>query len=264
MTFLVTILAGTATVHAQQTPAQQTPAQQTPAQPASTQPAPAQQPSAQQPSQQSSSQEATPEEVTRRVKPKNYKNWTFNVGGGASLTNGATKTFVRSGGGVGAVGAAHNYSQYFGFRADFQFNNLPLRQSALDQAQAPSASSQVYSIMVDPIINVPVSKDWGGYIVFGPSFLHRSGKLASSTALPGSGCDAFFTWWGNCLDSSLPLGGNFLSANQNEFGYNFGGGITRRIRGDIEFYTEIRYLHGTHNSVTTDVSPITIGLRWGR
>ena len=78
---LMTILAGTATVHAQQTPAQQ--------------PAPAQQPQSQPDNQQSSgsSQEASNEDITRpaKVKVKDFTNWSYNVGGGASLTNGTTQ-----------------------------------------------------------------------------------------------------------------------------------------------------------------------------
>lgn len=244
--FLVAILAGTA-IQAQQTSTQTTPAQQAPAKP---------------PDQQSSSQEASQEETTRRVKPKNYKDWNFNVGGGASLLSGTTQKFVRGGGGIGAAGVARNFSQYFGFRADFQFDNLPLKQSALLAAQAPGASSQVYSLMVDPIINIPASKDWGGYIVFGPDFLHRGGKLDSSTALPGSACNAFFLWWGNCFDHSLPLDYSFLKTSQNEFGYNFGFGLTHRITPKITLYGEFRYVHGTKNGITTDVRPITIGVRW--
>src|SRR2546430_15619602 len=74
--------------------------------------------------QQSSSQEASPEEIERPTKKKanEYNKWTFNVGGGASLTNGTTRKFVRGGGGVGAAGAARNYSKYFGVRLDFQFD----------------------------------------------------------------------------------------------------------------------------------------------
>jgi hypothetical protein len=241
----VTILTGTATVHAQQTPAQ---------------PAPQQQPD----NQQSSSQQTSPEEIgpTRKPKVKDYKNWTFNVGGGASLTNGNTRNFVRGGGGIGAAGVARNYSKYFGLRLDFQFDNLPLRTSALQQAQATSATSHVYSVALDPIINIPVTKLWGGYIVGGGSFLHRSGKLDSSTAIPGSACNAFFTWWGNCFNASLPLSKGFLSASQNELGENFGGGITRKIRPNIEIYGEFRYVHGKHNGFTTDFRPITVGVRW--
>jgi opacity protein-like surface antigen len=248
LALLMTVPMGIAVAHAQQPSAQQPPAAQ---------------PQSQQQPDQSGSQEASPEETTRpRNKPRDYKKWTFNVGGGASLPNGTTNTYVRGGGGIAAAGAARNYSKYFGLRLDFQFDNLPLRTSALESAQAPGATDHVYSLMLDPIINIPASKNWGGYLVFGPSFLHRSGKLDSSTAIPGSACNGFFTWWGHCFASALPINGNFLHSSQNEFGYNFGGGITRKIRPNLDLYVEFRYLHGKHNNITTDLRPITIGIRW--
>ncbi len=250
---LAAILAGATTVCAQQTPAQQ---------------APAQQPSAQLPADQSSStqsgsQEATAEDIgsRRKVKVKDYKNWTFNVGGGGSLTNGTTTKFARSGA-VAAAGVARNYSKYFGLRVDFQWDNLPLRNSALALAQAPGATSQVYSFTFDPIINIPVSKIWGGYFVFGPSYYHRSGKLDSSSVVPGSPCNQFWNWWGTCFNGSVPINRQFLAASENEFGLNFGGGITRRITNRFELYGEFRYLHGSGNGRTTDLRPITVGLRW--
>ena len=246
---LMTILAGVATVNAQQTQPQQ---------PATDQPQTQQQPENQQPS----SQEASTEELGRKHKTKDYKNWAFNVGGGASLTNGNTENYVRGGGGIAAAGVARNYSKYFGFRLDFQFDNLPLRTSALQAAQAPGATDHVYTLNLDPIINIPVTKVWGGYFLAGPAFFHRSGKLDSSTALPGSACNGFFTWWGHCLAGSLPINGNFLHSSQNEFGYNFGGGITRKIRPNLDLYAEFRYLHGSYNGITTDLRPITVGIRW--
>jgi len=249
---LITVLMAVAAVHAQQTPSQPAPAA-----PAQTQ----QQPDNQ---QSSSSQEASEEETSRsrRNKPRDYKKWSFNVGGGANLPYGTTSKYVRGGGGVIDVGAARNYSRYFAFRLDFQFDNLPLRSSALQSAQAPGANSHSYALMLDPIINIPASKNWGGYIVFGPAFQHRSGKLDSSAAVPGSSCNGFFTWWGHCYAGNLPIDGNFLHSSQNEFGYNFGAGITRKIRPNVDFYAEFRYLHGKHNGITTDTRPITIGLRW--
>ena len=263
---LMTILAGVATLHAQQTPAQQQPADQPQTQqPESQQPSSQESSSSQQSSsQQSSSQEASPEEIAKEriAKTHNYKNWTFNAGGGASLTNGTTNKFVRGGGGIGAAGVARNYSKYFGFRLDFQFDNLPLRTTALQAGQATGGHSHVYSLLLDPIINIPVTHAWGGYIVFGPGFFHRSGKLDSSTAIPGSACNPFQTWWGHCFNGSLPINGHFLNSSQNEFGYNFGGGITRKIRPNIDFYAEFRYLHGSHGGITTDLRPITVGIRW--
>lgn len=249
---LLTILAGAAAVHAQQAPAASPPAAQQP----QTQPQPD--------NPQSSSQEASEEETTRPAKAKanQYNKWSFNVGGGGSLTNGTTQKFVRGGGGVAAAGAARNYSKYFGLRLDFQFDNLPLRSSALQAAQAPGATDHVYTLALGPIINIPVSTNWGGYVVAGPAFYHRSGKLDSSTAIPGSACNSFFQWWGHCFNGSLPINGNFLHSSQNEFGYDFGGGITRKIRPNMDFYAEFRYLHGKRNNITTDLRPITIGIRW--
>src|SRR5215472_7723571 len=158
----VLFLSGVAAVHAQQPPAEQ-PAPQSQA---------PQQPQTQQQTPDQSSSKETSEETTpaRRKKPPNYKKWTFNAGGGANLPAGTTNTYVRGGGGVVAAGVARNANKYLGLRLDFQFNNLPLRTTALEAAQAPSATSQVYALMLDPIINVPVTKVWSGYIVAGPAF----------------------------------------------------------------------------------------------
>lgn len=258
---LATILAGATTVCAQQAPAESAPPPQQPeAQQPGNQP-PGNQPSANQPS---SSQEASPEELpTRKPKAPEYKNWVFNVGGGGSLTNGSTKNYVRGGGGIAAAGFARNYSKYLGLRFDFQYDNLPLRTSALELAQAPSGSSRVYSFLFDPIINIPVTKVWSGYIVAGFGYFHRSGKLSSSTALPGSACNGFFAWWGNCFAGSLPLNKNFISTSLNHYGENFGGGIARKVGPNVEIYGEFRYLHGKGaGGVSTDLRPITVGVRW--
>src|ERR1700693_1412557 len=99
---LLTILAGAAMVRAQQTPEQSSPHKSSwGPQSATKQQRNPQSSSQQSNSQQSGSQEASPEEIgpVRKPKVKDYKNWTFNVGGGASLTNGATGNFVRGGGG---------------------------------------------------------------------------------------------------------------------------------------------------------------------
>jgi hypothetical protein len=244
------ILVGTSRAHAQQSSSERPPAQQ---------------PTQQQPdNQQAGSQEASPEESTptRKPKPRRYEKWVFNAGGGASLTNGTTQTYVRGGGGIAAAGAARNLSPYFGFRMDFQFDNLPLRASALQLAEAPSGNSHVYSLALDPIINAPLTNVWSAYIVFGPSFYHRTGMLDSTTAIRGSACNGFWNWWGRCFAGRLSFNGNILSASQNEFGENFGAGVARKVHKKVEIYGEFRYFHGSHGGITTDLRPITVGVRW--
>lgn len=255
---LAAVLAGAAT-QAQQNP----PAEATPPQPQEQQPQ-EQQPQAQQPANQesSSSQEPSEEIGVRRRKAKEFNKWDFNIGGGGSLTRGSTKNFVRGGGGVFAAGVARNASKYLGLRLDFQYNNLPLRASALQAAGSTGGHSQVYSIALSPIINIPVGRTWGGYIIGGPAFYHRTGKLDNSTAIPGYACNPFFIWWGHCFNGNLPIHGQFLRATQNELGETFGGGITYKVRPHIEIYAEYRLMHGSHGGITTDLRPITAGIRW--
>ncbi len=242
---------------AQTTPAEQAPAEQAPA----TTPAPAaQQPPAQAPD--NSQEPADEDSLRKKVKPRDYKPWVFNVGAGANVDSGTTKTWVRGGGVVGAFGVARNANKYLGLRADFFYANLPLRDSTLQLAQATGATTYALDFTLDPIINIPVTKDWGGYVLFGPGYFHRGGSLSGSNAVPGSSCNPFWTWWGACSGPSIPLNGSFGSSSQNEFGYNFGGGITRKVPSGVEIYLEYRFTHGSRGGVTTDVRPITIGLRW--
>jgi opacity protein-like surface antigen len=235
MALALTLLAG-ATIHAQKTPDIQQPA-----------------------SQENPEDEST---TRRKARPHDYRNWSFNVGIGANLPSGTTKTFVRGGGVVGEAGAARNYSKYFAFRLDFSWANLPLRTSALELAQAPTGTDYMYGLMLDPMFSIPVTKRYTVYALVGPSFYRRTGKLDSSTVVPGTECNAFWTWWGTCFAGSVPLNKNFLRTNQNEFGLNFGGGVARKVTERIEIYGELRYLHGKHDGTTTDLRPITIGVRW--
>jgi hypothetical protein len=255
---LIILLGAPGLGFAQTAPAGQTPA--TPA-PAAQQPA-APAPAAQKPD---SSQEPADEQSTvRRKRPKDYKNWTYNVGAGANLDSGATRTWVRQGGFVGAAGVARNVDKYLGLRADFIFANLPLRDSTQNLAQATGATTHAYAVTLDPIINLPVTKEYGGYVLLGASFLHRSGSLDGSTTVPGSPCNGFWKWWGACQTSnfSIPLSGNFVNSSLNQFGYDVGLGVTRKMPSGVEIYGEFRLMHGSHNGITTDYRPITIGFRW--
>jgi hypothetical protein len=257
--------------------AQTAPAEQTPA-PAPAAPAPAaQQPAAPNPAatapaatapaaQQPDTGQEPSDEISssRRKKPRDYKNWVYDVGGGANLDSGATKTWVRGGGLVGTAGVARNANKYLGLRADFIFADLPLRDSTENLAQATGARNYAYAIALDPIINLPVTKVYSGYVLLGASYIHRAGNLSGSTIVPGLGCNAFWNWWGSCQNStvSIPLSGSFVNSSLNQFGYNLGGGVARKMPSGVEIFGEVRLMHGTHNGITTDFRPITIGFRW--
>jgi Outer membrane protein beta-barrel domain len=258
---VLTILLG-AQGFAQTAPAEQT---QAPAAPASAaQPPSAPDQAAQQPA---SGQEASAEESTtahRKARPHDYKNWEFNVGGGANLDSGATQMWVRGGGIVGSAGVARNGNKYLGLRADLIFADLPLRDSTEQLAQATGSRNYALAVTLEPIINVPVTEVWGGYVFLGPAYYHRAGSLSGSTTVPGSACNTFWNWWGACqnYNFALPISGSFANSSLNEFGFDAGGGLTRKMPSGVEVYAEWRIMHGSHNGITTDFRPITIGFRW--
>jgi opacity protein-like surface antigen len=245
---------------AQATPADQTQStQQTPA--TSSQQPQSSTPAAQQPSGEEASDEEGP--LPRQKKPRDFNKWSYNLGAGANVDSGATKTFVRGGGFGGTFGVARNGNKYLGLRADFFYEDLPLKQSSLTLASATSANSYLLSFTVDPIINIPVTSNFGGYVLFGPGYFHRGGTLNSDTAVPGTPCNSFYTWWnGLCPNVSLPLDSSFVNSSQNDFGFNIGAGITRKMPSGVEVYAEFRLIHGSANHTTTDVRPITVGVRW--
>jgi opacity protein-like surface antigen len=271
LALVLTLLLGSHAL-AQQTPAQSPPAatpdatDQQPAAPApAAQPPTAPTPAAQQPANGQEPAEEEPIPI-RRTRPRDYKKWTFDAGVGANTNSGTTKTYVRGGGGLGTVGVARNADKYLGLRADFTFADLPLRASTLELAQATGASSYVLALTLDPIINFSVTKLWSGYVLLGPGFYHRGGGLQGDTEVPGSACNKFWIWWGACANVSIPLSGDFIHTNQNEFGYNLGAGVARKMPSGVEIYFEYRIEHGSAdnsvNNVTTDFRPITLGVRW--
>ncbi len=236
------------------------PAGQQPAQPSAQTPAAA--PATQTAPKPDSSQEVADEESTSRKKKHEFRKWNFNAGAGANTDSGATHSYVRGGGFVASAGAARNANQYLGLRADFIYADLPLRDSAQELALATGATNYALSVTLDPVINFPVTKEYGGYLLFGPAYTHRHGSLNGDNTVPGSGCNGFWTWWGACTNLSIPLTGDFVNSNVNQYGYNFGAGVYRKMPSGVEIYAEYRFIHGSGDKTTTDFRPITIGFRW--
>ena len=179
------------------------------------------------------------------------------------LTNGTTKTFVRGGGGIAAAGVARNYSKYFGIRLDFQFDNLPLRTSALQAAQATGATNHVYSFTLDPIINIPVTSNWGGYIVVRPGVITIApANLILPPPFLGRPAILFSCGGDTATTAACPSTASFCNESQNEFGYNFGGGDHPQDPAEHRFLRRVPIPARQAQRHHTDLRPITVGIRW--
>ncbi len=180
----------------------------------------------------------------------------FNIGGGIGFPQGDLGGFVNNGANF-VVGAGYGFSKVVGVDAEFMWHDLPINSRTKDLLQTPGASARQYSLTFNPIVHF--GHKFGGYVIGGIGWYHRSGE----TTTPGVGvvCDPYWSWWYGCAIGSV----NFVtgSTSANAFGENIGGGVTFRLgESRAKFYTEFRYHHAGYSRVSTNILPLTFGLRW--
>src|SRR5215468_592451 len=111
------------------------------------------------------------------------------------------------------------------------------------------------------VLHRPVesTRKFGAYAIGGIGWYHRSGE----TTTPGVAviCTPYWSWWFGCTLGSVNIVTS--STSSNAFGENIGGGLTYRLgEGRAKLYAEVRYHHASYNRVSTNILPLTFGIRW--
>lgn len=199
----------------------------------------------------------TAQEISDHTGPVN-----FNIGGGVGFPLGTTSNFSGNGANF-VVGVGPNFGKFFGLSGEFMWNNFPIKSNVLRALQVPSASAREDSLTLNAIVRLPTPGRLGFYAIGGGGWYHRSGELTAPTVVPGTVCPPFWVWWGGCVSGLFPANAVLASASSNAFGENIGGGFTIALgEATTKFYTEVRYHHASHNNVSTNILPLTFGLRW--
>jgi len=182
----------------------------------------------------------------------------FNFGAGISFPQSDLGKFVNNGANI-VVGGGYAITKRFGVDTEFMWNDLPINSSTLDLLQTPGASARQYAWTFNPIVRIPLGHKVGAYAIGGIGWYHRSGE----TTTPGVGvvCDPYWSWWYGCSLGTV----NFVtgSTSANAFGENIGGGLTVHLgESRAKLYAEVRYHHAGYHAVSTDLLPLTFGIRW--
>ena len=186
------------------------------------------------------------------------RKWNFNIGGGIGFPQGDLSSFVNDGANF-VVGGGYNLNKYLSTNGEFMWHDLPINQKTLDTLQTPGASARQYAVTFDPMVRVPLGHHVGAYAIGGIGWYHRSGE----TTRPGVGviCDPYWSWWYGCTIGSVTVVTG--STSSDAFGENIGGGLTYRFgESHLKFYTEFRYHHASYHKVSTNIIPLTFGIRW--
>jgi hypothetical protein len=199
-----------------------------------------------------------------------FNRFNFTAGGGLGIGRGDVAGFVGNSF-HGVVGGGVNFSHMFGVDAEYMYYDLDFRPSVINSQALPDQSGHMQSVSLDGIVNVPRHfGKLGAYGVFGIGFYRRSVSLAHSQNLPvGTDCLPAWRWWDlNCVGTppailTPPTGQTMSSNSKDAGGFNYGGGVTYRLKHPhAKLYIEGRYHRAYHSDGQTIVMPITVGLRW--
>jgi len=189
---------------------------------------------------------------------QDYSKFNFVIGGGPGFPLGDMSSFADTGGHF-LVGGGFNFNKIFGLDTEFMWHDLPINSATRQLLQTPGATARQYSVTVNPIVHLPFASKLGAYVIGGIGWYHRSGE----TTTPGTGvvCDPYWSWWYGCAIGSVDFVTGSRSADA--FGGNIGGGLTFRLgESHAKIFTEVRYHHAGYDRVSTNLLPLSFGIRW--
>ena len=161
------------------------------------------------------------------------------------------------------AGAGWNFTKHLGALLEYQFNRNKIPGATLAAIGAPGGNINTWSLTVDPIFYVPLTKSFGGYVTGGGGFYR---KVTNFTAPEEEEFCSFFCEVGV---ENVTIG--HFSSNQG--GLNIGvGGYWKAFGEDsnAKLYAEARYVWvdspsataTTNGEGTEGLIPVTFGIRF--
>jgi hypothetical protein len=190
---------------------------------------------------------------------------TFEGGGGFNAPIGNDHPFITYGGNfTGGVG--YRFMKRLSLMAEYQFIDDKLPGSLIADVGAQGGNAHIWSLTLDPVIDLFPNKKNSVYITGGGGFYR---KVTSFTD-PEEVTECYYF----CYTGTENVVVYHFSSNQG--GANLGMGITHTLGsadtggdGKLKVYAEARYLWvntpaiGANDGLgTTGLIPVTIGLRW--
>jgi hypothetical protein len=195
----------------------------------------------------------------------------FEAGGGFTAPVGNTTHGWETYGYNLRFGAGWNFNKWFGTLIEYQWNRDKIPGSTLTTLAIDSGIGQpingnvnIWSFTIDPIIYLPVTHAFGGYVTGGGGFYR---KVTNFTALSlGEVCQFY------CYIGYFPS--TIAHSSSNQGGLNIGvGGYWKAFGEDsnMKLYAEARYVwvdspvaspQDPYGSGTSGTIPVTFGVRF--
>jgi len=172
--------------------------------------------------------------------------YAFVIGGGLGLPVSDTHTYLTPSWAV-QVGGGRNFNKTFGVMAQFDYDNFGFQAQTITnqstiyfggQGFGLDGKSHVWSLSLDPVVNLTSGEGVGAYVVGGAGFYHKTANFT----VPATGvyCDPYY---GICYQYAANE--TIDKYTSNAPGFNGGMGFTyklSRFSGE-RLYGEVRYVY---------------------
>ena len=156
----------------------------------------------------------------------------------------------------GTIGATFNFRPNLGFMVDYQYNHMNGPDKTISITSNPiggaitngliQSNHQMHVVDFDLVYKAhPHDSPVGGYVLGGFGYYHRIVQLTSPSVGYTTICDPY---WYICYPAAVSVDQIIGDRSSNDFGINFGGGVT--FGHEAKFYVEARYSYVFGKTIT--------------
>jgi opacity protein-like surface antigen len=189
----------------------------------------------------------------------NDHRFTLQGGVGASPLVGGISDRLDNGWHI-TVGGGYNFTHRFSATLDYTYNGYGVSKGVLNEAQVPDGNAHMWSLTVNPRLQLTHNDKFNPYVVGGVGYYRRTVKFTQPTLVQILLFDPFFGGFFNTVIQADQVIGEIT---QDGIGGSAGAGFDIKLGASgAKFFTEARYHYADTGHVPTRMIPLTVGVRW--
>jgi len=154
-------------------------------------------------------------------------------------------------------GVGWKFTPKVALMAEYEFDRNKIPAAILEQVGEPGGNVHTWSLTLDPVWNYKTSGRWGGYVTGGGGFYRQLTSFTEPALAQGIYCNYFYCY-PYYYNTTVVV--SHYSSNQG--GLNIGTGLTFGHFDHAKLFTEARYEWLDTPGHSTQIIPVTFGLRW--
>lgn len=154
-------------------------------------------------------------------------------------------------------GLGYNVNKKVAVLAEYEFDYNKIPGRILSEVGTPGGNVHTWSLTLDPEWKYKTAGNWGGYIIGGGGFYRQLTSFTEPVLVQGLYCTYFY-----CYPIYYTANAVVSHYSSNQGGLNIGTGVTLGNWNQAKFFAEARYEWLDTPGHSTQIVPVTFGIRW--